>query len=219
MRRKAFPSLLSSGWSVILVFGLLTNLGLNLLFPLWWVACHRRQPLSELGLTTRNWQASLLIGLALAASSGFYGLQPHLGGIDWLPHLLFNAAVLWEPFFIHGWLQIRFERAFGVLPGILLAALSFAAYHLGTYPPDALLAILISGLTYAVIFRLTTNLLILWPLAWCVGSSIGTLMGGRVFNWYEVGIWTAILAISLVAVGSTWRRQGKAASRGAAGGG
>jgi membrane protease YdiL (CAAX protease family) len=92
--------------------------------------------------------------------------------------VLFNAVILWEPFFVFSWLQLRYDRAFGILPGVVLTGLSFAAYHIGTYPPAGLVTLLISGLFFAAIFRPTSNLLIVWPLAWCAGSSIGTLMGG-----------------------------------------
>ena len=63
--------LLSGGWDGVLVFGVLTNLGLNVLFPVWWIAYHRKQPLSELGITSRRWFLSLLIGVVLAAFSSF----------------------------------------------------------------------------------------------------------------------------------------------------
>ncbi len=198
--------LLSPGWDGVLVFGVLTNLGLNVLFPVWWIAYRRGQPLSELGITTRRWLPSLLIGVGLAAFSSF-GLRHSAAGIDWLPHVLFNAVILWEPFFVHGWLQLRYERAFGVIPGVLLAALSFAAYHIGTYPPAGLLTLLISGLFFAAIFRLTSNLLTMWPLLWSVGSSMGTLMGGMQFTWSQVATWSVILLIQLAFIGYTWWRR------------
>ena len=198
--------LLTRGWDGVLVFGVLTNLGLNVLFPVWWIAYHRKQPLSELGITTRRWLPSLLIGAGLAAFSSFR-LRQMAVGIDWLPHVLFNGVILWEPFFVHAWLQLRFDRAFGVVPGVLLAGLSFAAYHIGTYPPTGLIILLIWGLFYAVVFRLTSNLLTVWPLLWCVGSSIGTLMGGMQFTWDQVAIWLAILLIQLGFIGYVWWRQ------------
>ena len=97
--------------------------------------------------------------------------------------------------------------AFGIVPGVLLAALSFAAYHIGSYPPATLIVLLITGLFYAVLFRLTSNLLILWPLLWSMGSSIGTLMGGTQFTWMEVVIWAVILLVQLGGIGYTWWRQ------------
>jgi len=178
--------LLSGGWDDVLVFGVLTNLGLNLLFPVWWIAYHRKQPLSELGITTRRWLLSLLISVGLAAFSSFR-LRQMASGVNWL--------------------QLRFDRAFGIVPGVLLTGLSFAAYHIGTYPPTGLVTLLISGLFFAAIFRLTSNLLIVWPLVWSVGSSIGTLMGGMQFTWNQVAIWSVILLIQLGFIGYKWRRQ------------
>jgi len=200
--------LLTRGWDGVLVFGVLTNLGLNVLFPVWWIAYHRKQPLSELGITTRRWLPSLLIGAGLAAFSSFR-LRQMAAGIDWVPHVLFNGVILWEPFFVHAWLQLRFDRAFGIVPGILLAGLSFAAYHIGTYPPAGLVTLLISGLIFAAIFRLTSNLLIVWPLVWSVASSIGTLMGEMQFAWNQVAAWSVILLAQLGFIAYTWWRQRK----------
>jgi hypothetical protein len=120
-----------------------------------------------------------------------------------------NAVILWEPFFVHGWLQLRFDRAFGIVPGVLLAGLCFAGYHVGTYPLEGVIGLLFFGLIYATVFRLTSNLLIMWPLTWCVGSSLGTLMGGASLTWNQVAIWSAILLIQLVVIGYTWWRQDK----------
>jgi hypothetical protein len=144
---------LHSDLAAFVVFGVLTNLIINVLLPVWWIAYHRKQPLSELGITTRRWLPSLLIGIGLAAFSSL-GLRHKAAGMDWLPHVLFNAVILWEPFFVFSWLQLRFDRAFGIVPGVLLAGLSFAAYHIGTYPPAGLVTLLIWGLIFAAIFRL-----------------------------------------------------------------
>ncbi|MDY6876227.1 MAG: hypothetical protein SWK90_08520, partial [Chloroflexota bacterium] len=69
--------------------------------------------------------------------------------------------------------------------------------------------LLIWGLFFAAIFRLTSNLLIVWPLVWSVASSIGTLMGGIAFTWSQVASWSVILLIQLVFIGYTWWRQRK----------
>jgi ADP-ribose pyrophosphatase YjhB (NUDIX family) len=72
-----------------------------------------------------------------------------------------------------------------------------------------LIALLIPGLIYAAIFRLTSNLLIVWPFAWSVASSLGTLMGGMQFTWRQVAIWSVILLVQLGFIGYTWRRQSR----------
>jgi membrane protease YdiL (CAAX protease family) len=188
--------------------GLLTNLVINVLLPLWWITIYRKQPLSELGITTRRWLLALIIGIALAVF-GSFRLREVAAGTDWPPHVLYNAVILWEPFFIFAWLQLRFDRAFGILPGIVLTGLCFTAYHIGTFPPASLVVLLISGLIYAAIFRLTRNLLSMWPLAWCVASSLGTLMGPYHFTWQQVAIWSVILVIQLFCIGYVWWKQKK----------
>jgi hypothetical protein len=45
---------LTAGWDGILVFGVPTNLGLNVLLPIWWLVYCRGQLLSELGATSRS---------------------------------------------------------------------------------------------------------------------------------------------------------------------
>jgi hypothetical protein len=198
----------SSDLAAIAVFYIPTNLIVNVLLPVWWIAYHRKQPLSELGITTRRWLLSLLISVGLAAFFSFRLVQV-AAGIDWLPHVIGNAVILWEPFFIHGWLQLRFDRAFGIVPGVLLAGLCLAGYHVGTYPLEGVIALLFFGLIYATTFRLTSNLLIMWPLTWCVGSSLGTLMGDAQLTWNQVAIWSVVLLIQLIFIGYTWWRQNR----------
>jgi len=62
---------------------------------------------------------------------------------------------------------------------------------------------------YAAIFRLTSNLLIVWPLVWSIASSIGTVMGEMQFTWSQVAIWSVVLLIQLGLIGYTWWRQSK----------
>jgi membrane protease YdiL (CAAX protease family) len=192
---------------VLLVFVVLTNLVICGLLPVWWVAHYRRRPLAELGITTQRWLPSLLISVALAAISLPRLLQLAYG-TNWIPHVIANAMVLWESLFVYGWMQLRFERAFGIIPAVLLAGLCFAGYHIGgNYPPFALMMLLFAGLLYAVAFRLTKNLLALWPIAVSVGSSVGTMSGGLLFDWSQVTMWAVVLVIQLAVIGYTWWKQ------------
>jgi membrane protease YdiL (CAAX protease family) len=196
--------------AVFIIFYILTNLVVAVLLPVWWIAYYRKQSISELGITTRRWLPSTLIGAGIAFLA-FFRLRVAVVGIDWLPHVIANTAILWEPLFIYGWLQIRFERAFGIVPSILLTGLSFAAYHIGAnYPPVALAMLLAVGLLFAMAFRITTNLLVVWPLASGLGSSLGTLIGGLQFTWEHVTVWSVILGIQLIVIVFTWYKQNKA---------
>jgi len=191
---------------IVCGFALLTNLVVNVVLPTWWVVGYRKQPLSELGVTTRRWLPSLLINLLIA---GFYTLQlqPVLESEDWLPRMLYCTLSLWEPFFIHGWLQLRTERAFGVLPGILMAGLGLAVFHVGSTPHQFLLELFLSGAIYAALFRLTRNLLALWPLGWGLASTVGTLRTGTTFTWIVVVTYVVIVVLQLGFVAFMgWRR-------------
>jgi protein-S-isoprenylcysteine O-methyltransferase Ste14 len=110
-----------------------------------------------------------------------------------LPTVIFNGLCLWEPFFVHCWVQLRFERAFGVVPGILAAGVCLGSYHIGTYPWGMVIVLGMVGLIYGTLFRLTRNLLILWPLTWTVASTMGTVSGGFTFGWETVWIYAAML--------------------------
>src|ERR687890_1855602 len=121
--------------------------------------------------------------------------------IELVPLLLANGLILWEPFFVYGWLQLRFERAFGVIPGIGLAAVCFGAYHLGTFPLSGVGSLALLGVFFGVLFRVSGgNLLALWPLTWAVTSSIGVLEGGFGFSWSDVATYALLLIVQVVAI-------------------
>ena len=149
--------------------------------PVYWTTRVERQSLAALGITTHLWFASLLIGIALSLLelAPLALAAPVVPAPErWLPMAAAGAVALFEPLFVFGWLQLRFEKDFGVLPAIILAALCFALYHVG-YLPGAMGGQFTSAVVYAVFFRLTSNLLVTWPLLWaassariCIGSNI-----------------------------------------------
>jgi membrane protease YdiL (CAAX protease family) len=188
-----------TGW---LVFVILGNGILNVLFPAYYLLILRKDKPDELGITThRLWLAVLL---AVACSAFMWkGLQREIAahpGVELLPQLIFNGIILWEPFFVFGWLQLRFERAFGILPGIVLAAAGFGAYHLGTYPLSGVAGLFAFGVFFAVLFRITKNLLSLWPVTWAVVSSIGTLQGNMRFGWDQIAVYAVILVVQIAII-------------------
>jgi hypothetical protein len=183
---------------------------LIVLFPVWWMVWHRGQPLSELGLTKKYWVPSLVIGIAifLFFISGL--LRSYSGpGYDLPVILAFGLVGLWEPFFVYGWLQLRFDRAFGVIPGIILAGLCIGIYHIGSYPMGTVFMFAILGIIFAAIFRLTSNLLILWPLVWGASSAFSMLASGLAFSWNDVIFMTLILIIQLGFITYAWIRKGR----------
>lgn len=136
--------------------------------PLGWMAVIRKRPLQDLGITTRQLGLCLLLQLAFAAIQIAGTLAraelPPYGRL--LPLLALSLATgFFEAIFWRGWVLLRLEEAFGIIPAILLGSLLYAAYHLGYAMPLEEIAFLFwIGVLYAVAFRLAKSIFILWPL-------------------------------------------------------
>ncbi|TXT62220.1 MAG: membrane protein of unknown function [Promethearchaeota archaeon] len=166
-----------------LIFGILTNTMLNVVFPTWWMVYHENQSLKELGITGDCILPAILFSMDFSIFPAF-PLIPQLNQVEnGIAHLVYNGIILWEPFFVYCWLQLCYEKAFGIIPGILLTGLSFMVYHIGSYSFESFLILLFWGLVFALIFHFINNIFVLWPIKWSVSSSLGTLMGGTVFSW------------------------------------
>jgi hypothetical protein len=75
------------------------------------------------------------------------------------------AVSFFENLFFRGYAQLRFEESFGIIPGIILSALIYCFYHVGYgMGTSEYITLFIIGLVYSSIFRLTSNIFILFPL-------------------------------------------------------
>ena len=131
----------------------------------------KKRPISEIGISKKHWKKSLLLGLII---SFLLLTRPGMINItipsfmELLPLILFEiAAGLFFAMFFFGWVQMRFEKAFGAIPAILIAASLFSLHHIGyagysAYIPQ-IWAHFFGGMLLAIIFRITRNILILWP--------------------------------------------------------
>jgi membrane protease YdiL (CAAX protease family) len=197
-----------------ITFGPITLAGLGVALPVFYTTLVRRRPLADLGLTTQQLAPSLLLGLLL----GWDTYRNTLATLDvaWAPALVPLLALaltvgLFEAIFFRGWLQLRFEAAFGVVPGLLLAALCYSLYHIG-YGMEGgeLLFLFFLGLTFAVFFRLTKNVAVLWPFYTPVGGLYTNLGDGLALPFpatYGFAITLALMVAAIVAGAVLYRRQ------------
>jgi len=170
------------GLPYFFLYAVLTATLFGVGIPLFWTVVIRKRPLSDLGITTHLLGISLLIQLILAVLqyiSGFRGLD--LPPIEELLPLLAIALTIgfFEVIFWRGWVQLRLEEAFGIIPAIFLASALYAAYHIGYgMPLSEMVFLFFIGMMFAVIFRLTKNIFILWPLFQPMGQLITLIKDG-----------------------------------------
>ena len=172
---------------------------LNTFLPAYVVIFKRKEGLSGLGIGRKNLIRSLLLSGCLSVLL-YPSLTATLNNFEGepLPNVFYNAIALWEPLFVFGWLQLRFERAFGIVPAIILAALGFMTYHIGSFPLEGLISLFFSGLFFAIVFSCVRNLIILIPLTWASASTIGTIEGGFILDWMTVAIYGVVLLIQIL---------------------
>jgi len=167
-------TIIRQDWASAIIYGWIGQLGVCIIFPLYWTIVVRKGKLDALGITKKLWLISLVVGIAMAGFMWMGYMNQYGIGSDTLPGLLLGVVGLWEIFFCFGWLQLRFEEAFGIIPAIVLASLGYSIYHLGYpgIPVSEIVGFFVFGLFFAIIFRSTKNLLVLLP-AWPICCLFG----------------------------------------------
>jgi membrane protease YdiL (CAAX protease family) len=144
--------------------------------PLYWMAVVRKRPIAELGITTRWLGVSVVLQLVFAAFQYIGTLAkaglPSVEGL--LPLFALALAVgFFEAVFWRGWILLRLEEAFGIIPAVLLGSTLYATYHIGYgMPLSEMTFLFFIGIMFAVVFRLTKNVFILWPVFQPMGQLI-----------------------------------------------
>jgi hypothetical protein len=156
------------------------------------------------GLTTRHLLPSLILGLLL----GWDTYRNTLATLDavWtrqaLPLVVMALSVgLFEAIFFRGWLQLRFEEAFGVVPAVVLGASCYSLYHVGYGMEwNEMLFLFGLGLVFAAVFRLTKNVAVLWPFYTPIGGLYTNLTEGLTMPFEATYGFLLTLGLMLAAV-------------------
>ena len=108
------------------------------------------------------------------------------------------VAGIFEMTFIYGYLRASFEKAFGIIPAILLTATFYSFHHAGFQPE--FLHLFFVGLMYCSVYYITQNLLIIFPFFWGVGALwdviVSSEAGEEIKNFESFIIALVILALS-----------------------
>ncbi len=172
-------------WGGMAYFTLYAIIGATLCgvgLPLYWMTVIQRRPLEDLGLTTRGLGISIVLQLIFAALQFASTLaKTGLPSFEiFLPLLTLALCIgFFEAIFWRGWVLLRLEESFGVVPAIVIGSALYAAYHIGYgMPVSEMMFLFFIGIMFAVVFRLTKNIFILWPFFQPMGQLITLLKDG-----------------------------------------
>ena len=172
----------AGGLAYFALYAILAATVFGLGIPLYWTVAIRKRPISELGLTTRRIWLSLGLQVVFAALQ-FFGAYRDLkipALAELIPLVALSLAIaFFEAVFWRGWVLFRLEDAFGLLPAILVGSALYAAYHIGYGMPFSEISFLfVIGLMYAIAFRLTGSVFILWPIFQPMGQLVTLMRDG-----------------------------------------
>lgn len=196
-----------------ITFGPIALAGLGVAVPLFYTVLVRRRPLADVGLTTHQ----LLPSLALSLILGWDTYRNTLGTTDmtWtqsaVPMITMALAVgLFEAIFFRGWLQLRFEAAFGLVPGLLLGALFYSLYHIGYgMELEEMLFLFGLGLVFGAFFRLTKSIFVLWPFYTPIGGLYTNLSEGLALPFEATYgfLITIVLMVGIIVLANVLRKR------------
>jgi membrane protease YdiL (CAAX protease family) len=130
-----------------------------------------------------RWVSLILSAVMAALFIPMLFMEGNLGAAGWdgvakAAFTLAGAGGLFELFLYYGFIHLRLEKAFGILPAILVTSAVYVLWHTGTqFPlesdiPAAVWKLFWVGVMSQSIFSLTRNLLVIWPLFLTVGVMV-----------------------------------------------
>lgn len=118
------------------------------------------------------------------------------------------AGGVFEMIFIYGFLRYEFERAFGILPAIIITALFYSLHHTGFQPE--FIKLFFVGIMYVTVFYFTRNIFAIFPVFWGIGAVWDVLVnseaGAQISNFKSFLIAVALLVAMIgISVSFYWR--------------
>jgi len=206
------------------VLGLFLSFGsamtLGVAGPVIYTVWLRRRPLSSLGIGLRGWRgviapALIFAGVQFAITLWGYDLPRP---VDWVPLLSMSLTVgLFESVFFRGFVQGRLEASFGTAPAVAGAAGLYALYHVGYGMGTEEIAFLFGlGVVYAIAYRISNNVLVLWPLLTPMGSFFAQLDSGELTGqlpWAAIAGFADVIGLMAAVIWLAHRRERRMAEQ------
>jgi membrane protease YdiL (CAAX protease family) len=191
-----------------------TGLLIGVVVPVVYIVRVRGQSLEGLGIGAHSWRPTVLMGLVLAGAQFSVTLLGYRMPAyeDWVPLLGMSLVVgLFEAVFFRGFVQGRLEASFGPVAGVAGGAILYAGYHVGYGMGLSEIWFLLGlGVLYAIVYRLTSNILILWPLLTPMGAFFNNLNGGDIdLPWASLMGFADVAAVMAAVLWFAHRRMRK----------
>ena len=193
---------------------LLMIFGLGIVFVLLYEGRDGKSALKEIGFTGRKILLSLILDFIFGAGLLAMFLKEKMPSEILEIKNLYAAtyiflAGIFEMTFIYGYLRASFEKAFGIIPAIVLTSAFYSFHHAGFQPE--FLHLFLVGLMYCSVYYITQNLLIIFPFFWGVGALwdviVSSEAGERIKNLESFVIALVILALSAIWIFIVNRRK------------
>lgn len=146
---------------------------LGFCFPIYYILLRQKHGLRCLGFTKKRLKRSLEINLilALCICIFFINITPVL------PQLSYNmlcaviyllATGVFETVFFYGFMRYHIDKAFGLIPAIILTAALYSLHHVGFEPE--FIKFFLWGLVFTSFFYITRNIFIIFPFSWLASA-------------------------------------------------
>lgn len=190
---------------------LLMIFGLGVVFVSFYVGKNGTKVLEELGFTRRKIVPSIIIDIVLAAGLLAIFLKDQVPENVLSVKNLYGAtyiivAGIFEMTFIYGFLRMSFEKAFGIIPAVLLTSVFYSLHHAGFQPE--FLHLFLVGLMYSSVFYITKNMLIIFPFFWGVGALWDVLVSSEAGDEIKNPV-SFTIAIVILVLSAGWILSGK----------
>ena len=184
-----------------ITFGILGILLLGVMTPALYSTLIMKRSLSVLGIKKEKFLFSVGLCFAFSLVQYFMTLAklelPEFMSLVPLMSMLL-AVGLFENIFFRGFVQMRFEESFGIIPGIVISAALYCLYHIGYGMEGSEFLILFAiGLIYSTIFRLTTNLFILYPVLTPMGALFTNIKEGMIIPFEATIGFTLVMILAI----------------------
>ncbi len=185
---------------------LLMIFGLGVVFVTLYIEKKGPEVPAELGFTNRKWILSLIINVVLAAGLLAMFLKDQVPeNVVSLKNLYGASYILvagiFEMTFIYGFLRMCFEKAFGIIPAIVLTSVFYSLHHAGFQPE--FLHLFLVGLMYCSVFYITKNMLVIFPFFWGVGALWDVLVSSEAGDDIKNPV-SFIIAIVILSASAIW---------------